>query len=159
MLLDTSYLYDLMVAPGKLLDVERRFLGGPAVRLHVSAVSIWEMRLKHDARYRSGARRSPFDSNAVLTVLEDQEVMFVPMTMRRAPRMLDVPLRSPRPVRRIAAGPGAGRGPPAAHGGPLAGGPPPDNFGPRAGVGNFLEIPLWVAETRLSIAKDQPRTI
>ncbi len=91
-LLDTSYLYDLMMAPGKLLEPERRFLGGPAVRLHVSAVSIWEMRLKHDARYRSGAHKSPFDTNAVLTVLEDQEVVFVPMTMRHAARALDVPL-------------------------------------------------------------------
>ena len=92
MLLDTSYLYDLMMAPGKLLDVERRFLGGPGVRLHVSAVSIWEMRLKHDARHRSGARKSPFYPNAVLAVLEDQEVVFVPMTMRHAARALTVPL-------------------------------------------------------------------
>ena len=81
-----------MMAPGQFLDVERRFLGGPAVRLHVSAVSIWEMRLKHDARYRSGARKSPFDPNAVLSVLEDQEVVFVPMTMRHAARALQVPL-------------------------------------------------------------------
>lgn len=91
-LLDTSYLYDLMMAPGKLLDAERRFLGGPAVRLHVSAVSIWEMRLKHDARHRSGARKSPFDPNAVLSMLEDQDVVFVPMTMRHAARALDIPL-------------------------------------------------------------------
>lgn len=91
-LLDTSYLYDLMVAPGKLLDAERLFLGGRTVRLHVSAVSIWEMRMKHDARYRSGERKSPFDPNAVLTVLEGQEVVFVPMTMRHAAQALDVPL-------------------------------------------------------------------
>ena len=91
-LLDTSYLYDLMAAPAKLLDTERRFLRGRAVRLHVSAVSIWEMRLKHGARYQSGARKSPFDPNAVLTVLEGQEVVFVPMTMRHAARALDVPL-------------------------------------------------------------------
>lgn len=91
-LLDTSYLYDLMMAPGKFLEAERQFLGGPAIRLHVSAVSIWEMRLKHDARHRSGARKSPFDPNAVLSVLEDQEVVFVPMTTRHAARALDVPL-------------------------------------------------------------------
>lgn len=91
-LLDTSYLHDLMMAPGKLLDAERRFLGGTTARLHVSAVSIWEMRLKHDARYRSGARKSPFDPNAVLEVLEGQEVVFVPMTMRHAARALDVPI-------------------------------------------------------------------
>ena len=91
-LLDTSYLYDLMMAPGKLLAAERRFLGGSAARLHVSAVSVWEMRLKHDARYPSGARKSPFDPNAVLEVLEGQEVVFVPMTTRHAARALDVPL-------------------------------------------------------------------
>lgn len=91
-LLDTSYLYDLMTAPGKFLDVERRFLGRPIVRLHISAVSIWEMRLKHDARFRSGTRKSPFDPNAVLEVLEGQEFVFVPMTMRHAARALEVPL-------------------------------------------------------------------
>ena len=91
-LLDTSYLYDLMLAPGQLLDVERRFLGGPAVRLYASAVSIWEVRLKYAARYRSGGRKSPFDPNAALTVLEDQEVAFVPMTMRHAVQVLEVPL-------------------------------------------------------------------
>ena len=91
-LLDTSHLHDPMMAPGKLLDAERRFLGGSAARLHVSAVSIWEMRLKHDVRYQSGARRCPFDPNAVLEVLEGQEVVFLPMTMRHAARALDVPL-------------------------------------------------------------------
>lgn len=96
-LLDTSYLYDLMMAPGKFLDAERRFLGGLAAPLHVSAVSVWEMRLKHNARYRSGARKNPFDPNAVLEVLEGQDVVFLPMTMRHAARALDVPLSNRDP--------------------------------------------------------------
>ncbi len=50
------------------------------------------MRLKHNARHRSGARKSPFDPGAVLSVLEDQDVVFVPMTMRHAARALDIPL-------------------------------------------------------------------
>ena len=91
-LLDTSYLYDVMMAPGRLLAAERRFLRGPAIRLHVSAVSIWEMRLKHNARDRSGARKIPFDPNAVLEVLEGQELVYVPMTMQHAARALEVPL-------------------------------------------------------------------
>ena len=49
-LLDTSYLYDLMAAPGMFHEAERRFFAGRAVRIHVSAVSIREKRLKHDAR-------------------------------------------------------------------------------------------------------------
>jgi len=83
------------VACSKVWTMRRalpRFPGSPTVRLHVGAVSVWEMRLKHDARYRSGARKGPFDPNAVLTVLENQELVFVPMTMRHAARALDVPL-------------------------------------------------------------------
>ena len=60
LLLDTSYLYDLMEAPGKFLEFERRVLTARDTRFHVSAVSIWEMRLKHNARYPSGARKSRF---------------------------------------------------------------------------------------------------
>ncbi len=91
-LLDTSYLYGLMSAPGKLSDAERQFLANPSVHMHVSAVSIWEMRLKNAARYRSGVRKSSFDPNAVLAVLEGQDVTFIPMTMQHAARKLDVPL-------------------------------------------------------------------
>ena len=49
-LLDTSYLYDFMDRPGKLLESERRVLAARETRLYVSAVSIWEMRLKYNAR-------------------------------------------------------------------------------------------------------------
>ncbi len=91
-LLDTSYLYDLMEAPGKLFDAERRFFAGREARLHVSAVSIWEMRLKHRARRPSGKRKSPFDPNDVIAVLEGQDVTFLPMTAGHAARALEMPL-------------------------------------------------------------------
>ena len=44
-LLDTSYLYDLMEAPGKFSDAERQFFAEQEARIYVSAVSVWEMRL------------------------------------------------------------------------------------------------------------------
>ena len=91
-LLDTSYLYDLMEAPGKFSDAERRFFAGRELRLHVSAVSIWEMRLKHRARHPSGDRKSPFDPNDVIAVLEGQEVILLPMTVTHAARTLETPL-------------------------------------------------------------------
>ena len=73
-LLDTSYLYDLMEAPGKLLAAERRFFESNESEFFVSAVSIWEMRLKHSARHLSGTRKSPFEPNDVLAVLKGQDV-------------------------------------------------------------------------------------
>ena len=91
-LLDTSYLYDFMDSPGKFLETEYRFLAGGDLELHVSAVSIWEMRLKFNARHPSGARKSPFDPNDVLAALEGQEVTFLPLTMAHAAEALETPV-------------------------------------------------------------------
>ena len=91
-LLDTSYLYDLMEAPGKLLEPERKFFESAKLELYVSAVSIWEMRLKHGVRHRSGTRKSPFDPNDVVTVLTGQDVTLLPMTAAHAARTLETPL-------------------------------------------------------------------
>lgn len=91
-LLDTSYLYDFMDRPGKLLESERRVLAARESQLYVSAVSIWEMRLKYNARHPSGVRKSRFIPEDVLVALEDQEVTFLPMTMLHAARVLETPL-------------------------------------------------------------------
>ena len=91
-LLDTSYLYDLMVAPGKLTEVERRFFGDRDARFYVSAVSVWEMRRKYHSRRSTGTRKSPFDPNRVIDVLAGQDVTFLPMTIRHAARELETPL-------------------------------------------------------------------
>ena len=91
-LLDTSYLYNLAKAAGTLSAAERRFFAEREARLYASAVSIWEMRLKHRARHRSGARKSPFDPNAVIALLRRQEMTFLPLTMRHAACALETPL-------------------------------------------------------------------
>ena len=91
-LLDTSFLYDLMDAPGKFADFRHRILASGETQLYVSAVSIWEMRLKHSARHASGEHKSRFDPNDVIPVLENQDVTFLPMTIRHAARSLDTPL-------------------------------------------------------------------
>ena len=96
-LLDTSYLYDLMESLGLFTDAERRLLDDHAARIYVSAVSIWEMRLKFQARHGSGVRKSRFDPEDVVAALEQQDVTFLPMTMVHAVKRLDlaIPHRDP----------------------------------------------------------------
>lgn len=59
---------------------------------YVSAVSIWEMRLKHDARHRSGERKSHFSPADVVAALQDQDMTLLPMTVRHAAGELETPL-------------------------------------------------------------------
>ncbi len=96
-LLDTSYLYNLIDAPGSLNAAERLILSNPDVTLFVSAVSIWEMRLKFGSRHRSGARKSALDPSAVVKLLEEQDVTFLPMTVAHAAARLEPPLKHKDP--------------------------------------------------------------
>ena len=91
-LLDTSYLYKLMRAQGRITEMERRFFAGWEARLYVSAVSIWEMRLKYRALYSSGERKNPYDPNDVVVMLEQQGVTFLTMTARHAACDLETPI-------------------------------------------------------------------
>ena len=91
-LLDTYYLYGLMAARGQFSGAEHRFFDEHEAQLHVSAVSIWEMRLKYHARHVSGERKSPFDPNEVVVALQRQEAAFLPLTTGHAARELDTPL-------------------------------------------------------------------
>ncbi len=91
-LFDTSYVFDFMDRPGVFLNRERRVLAAREADLYVSAVSIWEMRLKYGARNPSGTRKSRFSPEDVIDALENQDVTFLPMTMLHAARGLTVPL-------------------------------------------------------------------
>ena len=92
LLLDTSYLYKLMTVPDQFSDAEHLILTNHAVQVYVSAVSIWEMRLKFKARYRSSGQVSPFDPNDAVAALEQQNVIFVPMAVSHAARDLETPI-------------------------------------------------------------------
>ena len=91
-LLDTSFLYDLMEAYGEFPDSVRSLLADQDAALYVSAVSLWEMRLKYSAFHRSGDRKSPHNPNEVLTVLQEHNVTFLPLEPRHATRELDTPI-------------------------------------------------------------------
>ncbi len=100
-LLDTSYLYRITTQPARLSDAERLILTNQAIQLYVSAVSIWEMRLKFQSRDRSGRRKSFFDPNVVLSMLEDQNVFFLPMIPSHAARSLETPVAHKDPFDEI----------------------------------------------------------
>ncbi len=91
-LLDTFYLYRFMEETAPLFEGELRFLDADGAEIHVSAVSIWEMRLKHHARHLSGERKCPYAPADVVTALEDQDVRFLPVTMSHAARKLETPI-------------------------------------------------------------------
>ena len=91
-LLDTTYLYRFMEAPFAFSSADNQFIADPDTRLFVSAVSIWEMRLKYNARHPSGVRKSRFDPNDAVAALEEQHVTFLPMKILHAARPLETPL-------------------------------------------------------------------
>ena len=91
-LLDTHWLYAIMPARDRLSAAERLYLADPAAEIHVSAVSIWEMRLKFHARHRDGARKSRFDPKDVLAALEDLSVPVLALTPAHAAQPLETPL-------------------------------------------------------------------
>ena len=92
LLLDTHWLYAIMPARDRLSAAERLYLADPAAEIHVSAVSIREMRLKFQARHRSGERKSRFDPNDVLTALEALAIPLLSMTPAHAARTLETPV-------------------------------------------------------------------
>ena len=91
-LLDTSCLFDIMDRPGMFPEAGRRVLESPGTEFFVSAVSIREMRFKFNSRHRSGEHKSRFSPGDVVTVPEDRDMTFLPVTMRHAAGELDIPL-------------------------------------------------------------------
>lgn len=91
-LLDTSYVYALMLARWDLSETEKLIFSSKDVQFHVSAVSIWEMRLKFNARDHSGKRKSEFDPEDVVKLLAAHHVVFLPMAAGHAACRLKTPI-------------------------------------------------------------------
>ena len=89
LLLDTHYAYALAGAPGRFSSEERGFLADPPAPLFVSAVSIWEMRLKWQALYAGGGRKGPVDPARALAVLRSQPIRLLALTCEHAVARLD----------------------------------------------------------------------
>lgn len=91
-LLDTSFLYGLMASHGDSPESVRGILDGYGPELFVSAVSIWEMRLKYRALHSSGERKSPYNPDDVVALLRGHRVEFVPLEAHHAACSLETPL-------------------------------------------------------------------
>ncbi len=92
LLLDTHYVYAIAGAPGRLSAGERAFLSNPGGRFVVSAVSLWEMRLKWSALFASGTRKGPLSPNTALDILQRQPLDFLDLTPRHAAAILATPV-------------------------------------------------------------------
>lgn len=66
LLLDTHVAFWLVAARHKLTPSEFTVLADPLHDLSVSAVSIWELRIKWNSFYQSGQRKGPDDPAKVL---------------------------------------------------------------------------------------------
>ncbi len=89
LLLDTHYAYALAGAPGRFTSAERGFLADPPAPLFVSAVSVWEMRLKWQALYAGGGRKGPIDPARALAMLRAQPVRLLALTAEHAVTQLE----------------------------------------------------------------------
>ena len=94
LLLDTSYIYQLVASPTRLSMRERALLSDPAVNSFVSAVSIWELRLKSATQRGVSDRgfRLNFTIEECVRILEGLGLDFVPLTARHAACPLETPV-------------------------------------------------------------------
>ncbi len=98
LLLDTHFALWLASDPGRLTPAERALLASADSEVWVSAVSIWELRLKWNSLYRSGARKGAAAPEDVLAALEDDiGCAILPLTAAHATEVLHVPLQHTDP--------------------------------------------------------------
>jgi PIN domain nuclease of toxin-antitoxin system len=84
LILDTHYVYAIVGAPGRLSQKETRFLSRSRERFIVSAVSIWEIRIKWSALHPSGVRKGPRGAEQVLDMLTRGPVDFLDLKPHHA---------------------------------------------------------------------------
>jgi PIN domain nuclease of toxin-antitoxin system len=92
LLLDTHYVFAITGSPGRLTGTEINFLASHPDRFVVSAVSIWEMRLKWHALHASGDRKGPLDPAEAIRILAGQSIDFLPLTATHAATALNEPI-------------------------------------------------------------------
>jgi len=77
LILDTHYAFALSLVNVKLRKREKDFFATTSERLLVSAVSIWEIRLKWNALHKSGARKGPASPAQVVAALAAAPIDFL----------------------------------------------------------------------------------
>ena len=92
LLLDTHIAFWLMFEPDRLSRAEQAVVGNPGAALTVSVVSLWELRIKWNRRFTSGARKGPAEPGALLAALEQASIATIDLQPRECAAQLDPPL-------------------------------------------------------------------
>lgn len=92
LLLDTHIAVWAALDPDALTDVERRRMVGAGTQLVLSAVAVWELRLKWHSFYISGGRKGPINPAAVVAFAGAMAWELLPLTAGHAAAELTQPL-------------------------------------------------------------------
>jgi PIN domain nuclease of toxin-antitoxin system len=90
LLLDTHYVFAIAGIPGRLSPRERQVLADDRQFFLVSAVSIWEIRLKWEAFHAIGERKGPRGPDQIVKLLLGQRITFIALTPAHAAAHLAV---------------------------------------------------------------------
>jgi len=97
LLLDTHILVWLAQAPDALVPNERRLLEDANGPLIVSAISLWEIRIKWEKLHPSGERKGTISPAQAMAHIERAAFDLVPISVADCAAMLDPPCESGDP--------------------------------------------------------------
>jgi PIN domain nuclease of toxin-antitoxin system len=92
LLLDTHIAIWAALEPEALTEAERGRMAGANTTLVLSAVAVWELRLKWHSFHISGRRKGPIDPALVVTFAAAIDWELLPLTARHAAAELAQPL-------------------------------------------------------------------
>ena len=92
LLLDTHIVLWFATERERLSPGELGVILDPDNEITVSAVSIWELRIKWSRRYRSGQRKGPTNPIGLLTALREFGLTLIPLTAEQGASTLAIPL-------------------------------------------------------------------
>ena len=90
LLLDTHFVLWAATERDKFTQAEFAILIDPGNELLVSAVSLWELRIKWNRHFRSGQRKGPLDPAGVLQAVQRLGLVVEPLTGGQSIVRLDI---------------------------------------------------------------------
>jgi len=92
LLIDTHFAVWLATDPGEVSAPEWRHLTADSTQIVLSAVSVWELRLKWSSLHRSGDRKGPVEPDAVVSFGQKMRWEYLSLTVVHATGTLLQPL-------------------------------------------------------------------
>ena len=92
LLLDTHIVVWAALDPDALSEAERKHMAGADAPLVLSAVAVWELRLKWYSFHISGERKGPVDPGSIVAFAAAMDWELLPLTARHAAAALAQPL-------------------------------------------------------------------